>query len=363
MIKRIVLISIIGLFLSAGWAFSQQTTAPDQDLGATNIESVSVTVSTNSNSMSTNLNTVASDSNTNVIANETNTTIETNIAVEREVVPAEGNVYNDGKMDFVSSNVKFDIKAKDEGAGIKSISIMVDDSQFGDFDKPIVATSEGNHILAYKIEDNVGNVSPLKFYQFILDRTAPTVNISSDKKVVKIGETIYCASNFLYSLKAMDNLSGVKSLKYILDDSYTNVFENPFDANGTNGFHKISYIAVDNVGNESELAVYNYFLDANAPVVSFVVNPVPYETNDIKYISANTFVKVEAKDSETSVAAILYSIDGDDFKDYTYAFKLSGGAHTIKAKAVDALGNISEEISLTVTVDASGPEGDLIPTK
>ena len=322
------------VFLCAGimTAYAQKTTAPDQG------NNTSVTIS--SNEAATN-----------------------QVTAEKEVLAAEGLVYNDGTIDYVSPDIKFKIDAKnEEGSGVKNVYVMIDDSQFGIYDGPISFFTDGKHMIAYKVENNVGNVSPVKYYEFILDKNPPKVTLTSDKKVVKIKDISYVSSNVNYGIYAEDDYSGVKWISYKLDDGPDTTYDKPFVPIVADGLHKIAYKASDNVGNVSQEQTYMFYMVLNPPTVTFSVDPV-FETNDTKYISPSTSIKIVATDPEIEVANISYTIDDGQTVDYQTPFKLKGGTHTIKSTATDLVGNVSEEASITLTVDATIPEAELTPTK
>ncbi len=336
--SKIRLMAVVFLCVGIVSAYAQQTTAPDQG------DKSKVTTSSN----------VTSSSNVTTSSNA--------VTEEKEVVATEGLVYNDGSMDYVSPDIKFKIDAKDEGSGVKLVYVMVDDSQFGVYENPLAFFTDGKHMIAYKVEDNVGNVSPIKYYEFILDKTAPKVNLSSDKKVVKIKDISYVGSNVNFGIYAEDDFSGVKSIEYKLDDAAAAVYSKPFAPVIANGLHKITYKATDNVGNASQDQTYVFFMDLNAPKLEFSVDSI-YETNGNKYISSSAQIKIKATDAETAVANVTYTIDDGQAIDYQSPIKLKGGTHTIKAKAFDLVGNASDEVSITLIVDAIAPEAELTPTK
>lgn len=331
--KKALFLSAAMLTLFAGIGFSQQSVAPDQPAGV--VET------------------------TNAAAVETNAPV----TAEREVVVSNGVVYNDGRIDYVSPEVKFVINARDNGSGVKKTFVMVDDSQFGTYERPVGFITEGKHLIAYKTEDNVGNISPFKYYEFIMDKTAPFADLTSDRKWVKMADVVYIGSNYNFGIFAMDTLSGVKSIEYTLDGGSAVVYDKPFAAVGTNGFHQVVYTAADNVGNVSEKKTFTFFMDVNAPALEFSVDQSLFETNGVKYISARALVKIDAVDAETGVDKVVYTIDGGEALDYTHPIQLTSGQHTIKAKAYDLLGNVSEEKEFAVTVDTDTPEADLVPTK
>jgi hypothetical protein len=337
--KSLFLIPVF-LFGALAAAYSQDlTAAPDQS---------AVAVETNGQ---TNIAAAAKPADTSTAA------------TEKEVTPAAGIVYNDGKTDYASSDVKFVINAKDDVSGVKQIDVMMDDSQFGPYNNPVGFDQEGKHVLFYKVEDNVGNISPLKSYEFILDKTAPETEIVSDKKIIKIGDTVFTGSNNNFGILAQDAYSGVKSVTYAIDAAAEATYDKPLAPIGTNGLHQIVFSAADNVGNVSEKKTYMFYLDLNAPVVEFSVNPAAFVKDNVNYISGASLITIAAKDAETGVSVIRYSVDGGDYVVYAYPIKLAAGVHSVKAKAVDLVGNESAEVEYAVTVDASDPQADLVPTK
>lgn len=348
--KKTIISAVLLITAMSVSAFAQQTTAPDDG------KSASVTITNETTPVTV----TATESNVSISFGSSSSAI---VTPEKEVKAATGVVYNDGKIDYASPDVRFVINARDDASGIKSISVMVDDSQFGVYEKPLAFETEGRHVAAWKVEDNVGNVSPLKFYQFILDRTGPVVSLASDKKPVMIADMAFAASNWLFNLTAQDNLSGVKEISYFIDDGATNVYGNTFSVSGSNGIHLLSFTGVDNVGNISETKNYKFFLDTAAPVTTIAVTPAAYETNGTKFISANSSVSVDAKDAESGIASIQVSIDNGDWKDYVFSFKLPSGAHTVKARSTDLLGNVSAEAVLAVSVDSDLPTGEVVPVK
>ena len=289
------------------------------------------------------------------------TKVQTVVTEEKPVQATGSVVYNDGKIDYVGANAKFVITADDKGSGVKAIYIMVDNSLSGKYADPISFSTEGKHTIGYRVEDNVGNLSPFRVYEVVVDLSAPEVKISSDKKVIAIGDALYIGKDTSFNLVANDKFSGVKVVEYAIDDASFATYGSSFVLSGTNGLHVIRYKATDNVGNASEVKTYSVYLDLNAPRVALSVDPAPFEKDGVKYVAAGARVSVEASDAETGVAEVLYSLDGGEYVAYNFPIVLSAGTHTVKVKAVDLVGNVSEEASLTVVVDADDPTGTLLP--
>lgn len=285
------------------------------------------------------------------------------VTSERPVQATGSVMYNDGKIDYVGANAKFLITAEDKGSGVKAIYIMVDNSLSGKYGDPIAFSTEGKHTIGYRVEDNVGNLSAFKMYEVIVDLSAPETKIASDKKVVALGDALYIGKNTSFTIVANDKYSGVKLVEYSIDDAAMKAYQNSFVLEGTNGLHTIRYRAADNVGNISETKTYTVYLDLNAPKVSLSVDPAAFEKDGVKYVPAGARVTVEASDAETGVSEVLYSLDGADYVAYNFPVVLAPGTHTIKVKAMDLVGNVSGEVSLTLVVDADEPTGQLLPAQ
>ncbi len=282
---------------------------------------------------------------------------------EKEIKATSGVVYSLSGIDYVSPDVRFTINASDEGSGVKNIWIIVDNASFGVYNQAINIPIEGKHIIAYKVEDQVGNISPVRNYEFVVDTTAPEVLVRTQEKGVYLGDSLYISSSNKLVLLAQDKLSGVKSIDYKMDNGAWMKYNGPIASGLTNGLHKLQFKATDNVGNVSAVKSFMVFVDNGSPVVSISVEPKLYTAGDRLFASPEAHFSLNGKDNETRVEYMVYSIDNAAPVQYSQAFRLAPGKHTIRAQAVDILGNKSAEVSMTIEIDGSAPQGDLIPAK
>ncbi|MFN4216110.1 MAG: OmpL47-type beta-barrel domain-containing protein [Brevinematales bacterium] len=285
------------------------------------------------------------------------------VTPEKPVQATGSVVYNDGKLDYVGANARFVISAEDKGSGVKAIYIMVDNSLSGKYVDPIAFATEGKHTIGYRVEDNVGNLSAFKMYEVVVDLSAPETKIATDKKVVAIGDALYVGKDTAFTIVANDRYSGVKRVEYAIGKGDFESYKTAFALPAQNGLHTIRYKATDNVGNVSEVKTYTVYLDLNAPKVELSIDPAAFERDGVKYVPAGARVSVQASDAETGIAEVLYSLDNAEYVAYNFPVVLSAGTHTIKVKAIDLVGNVSEETSLTVVVDAEEPTGNLVPAQ
>jgi hypothetical protein len=284
-------------------------------------------------------------------------------AQDEEISVTGGILYNDGQSDYASVDARFILEAPDEGAGVKNIWNAVDDSDYGIYIAPLAFDSEGSHKITYKVEDNVGNISDEKTYEFILDKTPPELQFTQDKEEVKKGHTLYVPGSANFEISAQDALSGVKTVEYTMDEGDYEAYESAVSSDMEKGMHKLSYKATDNVGNVTETKVFSFYVDLDAPAVEFAVSPAPFEKDEQKFISDRSLIAIKAADDDSGVASILYAIDEEDFAEYSEPIALTEGTHTVKAKAIDFVGNESEEISIDLIVVVKAPEPVLNATE
>ena len=174
------------------------------------------------------------------------------------------------------------IDSHDDLSGVSSVVYSTDGDNYEEFVAPVKVTSRdvpkvkvvardrvNNVTTAYtsKVIDEAGNVlGTAESINVIIDRTAPAVEIKADKEfTVKDGKKI-ASRVFKYTVTAADTESGVGTLLYRVDNRgdfniYTDVI-----AFSTNGDHVIEAIARDKVGNVSQTAILNVYVDTVPPV-------------------------------------------------------------------------------------------------
>ncbi|HBD94039.1 MAG: hypothetical protein A2015_17335 [Spirochaetes bacterium GWF1_31_7] len=294
--------------------------------------------------------------------NTASTEVE-NTTTSKEITAVGGSIFNNGSIDYVSAKVSFSIEASDDLSGIEALHYNVDGSLFDLYTEPLFIKEEGLHTINYKMEDKVGNISSVYKYDFITDTTAPQVKLASDAVVIKKGVTQYIGKGSKFYITAYDALSGVQSINYAVDSTENKEYVSAIELASEKGLHVLAISATDNVGNTSVAAEYSYFLDIDAPVVTIASAKEPIDINGELVIAGSTSIIITAIDADTGVKAVYYSVDDSDFMPYNGEFKLSSGKHTIKAKAIDLVGNTGEEITLNVTVDTVMPQGKVMLTE
>ena len=192
-----------------------------------------------------------------------------------------------GNQIYASNNFAYNysIVSRDAISGVASVSYAVNGEEDKPYLRPFTLNSSTPANLEITSVDRVGNSTTnytarllddtgaviaenVQDVKIIVDSTAPSVKITSDKEFfVKDGRKI-ASRDYKYTITAEDSESGVKGLYYRLDNSGEFVLYTGEIQFYTNGIHKIEAIAKDGVGNTSKIETLDFYLDV-----------IPAETN------------------------------------------------------------------------------------
>ena len=293
-----------------------------------------------------------------------------------------GNIYNDGKNTYATSQAKFELTATDNISNLDFIEYKIGDvSQFSVYGHPFGIEKEGPHKIMYRSVDRVGNREEDNIFNVIIDNTGPYMNFALNKAPIVIDGKRYLAPGTKLEIRATDNYSGVKSVEYSTNGSDWQPYKDGIVLDKP-GAAQLKYRAIDNLGNKSEnlsgfststpgqgaspedLAVINSLYVENTPPVVMITPAKRFINVDGKqYAMRSNSYLVEAQDAESGVANIFVKVD-NAAEWQIYSGKLTfqtEGPHSIEAKAVDKVGNESQPLKVEFIVDDNPPKSTIRP--
>ncbi|MEA2043172.1 MAG: hypothetical protein U9N85_11580 [Bacteroidota bacterium] len=250
--------------------------------------------------------------------------------------------YVSGQTIYFGKNTQFSLSASDKISGSKAIYLTKDQSPFSAYSQTLELTQSGPVSLAYYAVDSVGNSSPLKKHDIIIDITAPvtqlvTSNADLDSIRVLSGESEI-------KLQAEDDLSGVSKTYYQFEGQPLKQYygQIPISSLKTGGY-KFSYYSTDYVANKEDKKTYSFYLDKAPPMIAPRIIGDVYEVKGKTFFSGRTQMKLVGVDNKAGIQALNYSIDGGEFITYEQAFYLptTKGKHLIRYYGIDSTGNDS----------------------
>lgn len=178
---------------------------------------------------------------------------------------------------------------------------------------------------------------------------------------------------------AKDNLSGFYMAQYSLNGKDFNEYATTFSFN-VDGNTDLGITSEDNVGNKTKdftialpaadgtskvekVSSLKLFVDNIAPTVS-IKSDKPIIDKLGKKVAAKDFkYTVSGEDKESGLKQLLVRVDGrGEFVPYDKEITImTNGDHFIEAKAVDAVGNVSETAVLALFIDIIPPKSEIRP--
>ncbi|MCC6277122.1 MAG: hypothetical protein IT289_04305 [Oligoflexia bacterium] len=256
-----------------------------------------------------------------------------------------------------SGDATFQFTASDQGSGIDRILCRLNALPFSDCQNPKLFSNlaSGSYTFFLKAIDRAGLESEIKTWNWIVDRTAPTLTVlSAPPPLTSLLEAMFL-------VRGNDNLGGNVNLFCSFDNSNFQSCINPIVQMMTPGSHSFKIYGVDALGNQSETLTHNWVIDNQAPLVNFIQKP-PTPTNQ------NTFsFEVSAVDTPAGIqwfkCTYLKPSDGAGpgtvLNPCPTQFEFvnsENGYHQVKIQAADLAGNVSSVKSYFWLVDTTSPD-------
>jgi len=204
--------------------------------------------------------------------------------------------------------------------------------------------------LSFFAVDVAGNKEVVKTALYTIgdDITPPVTTLSmGNPKYITPDGTVYGSGTTIFTLLAVDNLSGVAKTEYKIDSGAWKAYA-PFTLS-VQGKHVISYRSIDNRGNVEAIKTFTVVIDTTSPVTTLKIA----DRSCSKTVYATTPITLTATDMLSGVLNTEYRIDNGEWTFYTGSFTLAGyqdGDHTISYRSTDNVGNKETEKTKTVTL-------------
>jgi uncharacterized repeat protein (TIGR02543 family) len=137
---------------------------------------------------------------------------------EPPVTTHTSNPSSPGPTGWFTTNVRVELQATDAGSGVKSTSYALDNGAWTVYNPlpAINVTTDGLHDVAFRSEDNAGNIETAKNLPLKIDKTAPVTTASPSGTA---GANGWFLSDVSVTLAATDATSGVATTEFSLGNN------------------------------------------------------------------------------------------------------------------------------------------------
>ncbi|MEE4196610.1 MAG: hypothetical protein V2I54_03110 [Bacteroidales bacterium] len=271
-------------------------------------------------------------------------------------------VSTDEYNDILSPRSKIILEATDDNSKVKHTRFSIDGGTEYTFQQPFSLSklTEGEHSLTYYSVDHAGNCEEQKEYSFYLDKTAPMVVDELIGNTFIANGREYSSGRSKVKLTAMDNKSGVKEIRYSINDGEFQVYTQPFFLNQS-GKLKIQTFVSDHVNNQQIGTIMTdqsniAYVDLSGPVLGHHFIGPNFISKDTTFITRDTKISLSASDNASGTKRIMYTIDQGTMQEYNQPFSINQeGLHVINYLGYDNVDNSSNQ-SFNCVEDNTGPE-------
>lgn len=260
---------------------------------------------------------------------------------------------------YVKGTTMFTLAATDDRAGVATTEYRIDNGPWTTY-APFTVTTEGEHVIAFRSSDRVGNQEADKILAIFVDDTSPASGITTGNPKFQEGSVIFVASATTFTITSNDAGSGVEKIEYRTDGGQCLPYA-PFSLTGE-GVHTIDYRAVDRLGNQESAKSLTVTLDVTPPASPLGVGAPKYiSPAGTNYATKDTVLTIAATDNLSGVASTIYSTDASAWIAYA-PFTIAGeGAHTIAYRSQDNVENREDARSYELTIDNTPPVTVITP--
>ncbi len=267
---------------------------------------------------------------------------------------------------IISGKASIALKPQDAFSGAATTFYVLDNNDKSVYKQPISASKimEGKHTLSYFTEDEVQNREDEKTFTFFVDKSAPLIIDEIIGDVFFANGREYTSGRTQLQLTAIDNRAGVKSVYYSIGAESFKLYEKPFFLPQKQGSIKIDYYAIDNVNNKTKSdgannmnnKFFSSYIDLTPPELNYQIIGEEITFDNTLYISPTTKIKFIAKDNESGVQKITYSLDQSGENEYNKELTVStNGEHELAFYAYDNVNN-SNQKNINFKVDGTAPQ-------
>lgn len=253
---------------------------------------------------------------------------------------------------FVSAATPFKLTATSPVIGIAKTEYRIDNKKW-DETLPFTIGEEGNHQIAFRSRDAIGNVENLHSVQVTVDLSPPRTTLSMNGQKVPPDEVIFRRGAATVTLAATDTLAGVKTILYQLDGKEWKEYASPLSLSDEKN-HTLGFRSIDNVGNEEPPQTVTVKNDSIPPVSAISVGS-PHMIKGSTHVTGQTLFTVTATDPASGVGTVEYRLDSGPWQTYAPFSVSTSGKHLIEFRSRDKVGNEESVRSLPIVVESSSP--------
>ncbi len=173
-----------------------------------------------------------------------------------------------------------------------------------------------------------------------------------------VGGMVLVTSRTPIELSAIDPGSGLAAIYFSIDGGEWKTYFAPFTLTGPDGVRRVSYYAVDRLGNAEPIRTLSFLLDNAPPKTTIEVGNPTYKDAAGQWVTSKSPIALSAEaGTEPTGITTYFRIDGGEWVPYTrpFALAVADGPHSVSYYSRDGLGNAEPVRTVTLLKDDTPP--------
>jgi hypothetical protein len=180
------------------------------------------------------------------------------------------------------------------------------------------------------------------------DREAPVTTAALSGT---LGQNGFYTSSVTVTLTATDDINGVASTSYSVDNGSWTTYASPFLVS-SDGAHSVRYSSTDNVGNIETTKTISFTMDLGGPTTSAALAGT---AGLLGWYVSPVQVTLSAGGGTSGVASVHFRVDNGTWQTYSAPFPVGEGVHSVDYYAVSNAGTNGATSTSYINVDTSTP--------
>ncbi len=269
------------------------------------------------------------------------------VDIDRTLPTMTHNIAGPTAAGWYTGTATVTLTSDDATSGVAAETYRVDSGSWTDYTAAFDVTTEGRHVVDYRVVDNAGLVYT-NTVNVNLDLSAPVTTAVVSGTA---GLNGWYTSALSISLSGVDTLSGVGSTFYRVDGGAWTEYSAAFGV-GTEGSHTVEFNSTDNAGHDEVTKSEAMQNDTKEPDTQVALSGTPVGG----WYPDSVTVTLTSTDDTSGVASREYQLDSTSWQTYSAAVVVSGdGPHAFAYRATDNAGVVETTHTSTINVDAAAP--------
>ena len=251
-----------------------------------------------------------------------------------------------GKKLYVSHRSKIKLTAEDAKVPVKKIIWKYKNGVYKSYGKSFSLPKVlGEHEISYKAVDQLNNWTRKKKLKVVLDLLPPFVEQKFEGPYIPVFEKIFVSKNTRIIFDAKDIGSGVKEIRYKINDDAEKVYDSSFKLE-KEGTYNFNFHSIDNVNNEQTMNKSKIVVDNTPPEIfhhfsNTGFGKVKKGEDELTVYFPGSRLFLAASDKKSGTKSISYKLRGS-LKTYKGPLELwRKGLYEVDVFSKDRVGNSS----------------------